>query len=532
MVSTGGSAALYGVVYQLLASLHHAVRLRLKVRRGEVVTACLVVEPSQGGDLRVELLEHRIVEQWKARTTGRRWGLQEILTKVIPDLYRDQALNLPADRTAYVFATEGRAGTEALAFFRRLRTPFSKEPLADLSGEDRKILKGAAAALKKRRSNRSEPQAITLTKLRRLLSRFEIQEGRGADLLTAEIDRLLRPMVDHVDDLASIRDALCTMILRRAALGETWLAPEDLLKEAGVRAISLGDADSLRRAAQELLVRELERRKYRREYDVRVAPVWPEGRRFLVISGDSGQGKTWRLSRVAMDLAGGEDAGPLVVFLESTGQAAGDLQKASDLLWRAWGHDRSISLERLAARWHENQGVARRSWLVVCVDGLQSVSEARALINSFDWERWESRLAFSVPRNVGDRLGQELPDQIHLLVTQDFSVAQLRQCLMRFGHAWESVPHDVRDTLRRPLLARLYGTVSAEPRWMPRREYELYERYWRWVQGVHDQSDHPEDFFHLKRLALTLLGEEVRYPWTLNQLEQAGVTDEASTTVS
>jgi len=529
MVSPGGSAALYGVLYQLLASLHHAVRLRLTRRDGEVVAARLVVEPSQGGDLRIELPGRRIVEQWKARTTGRRWGLQEILTKVVPDLYRDRALDLPDDRTEYVFATEGLAGTEALAFFLRLRTPFPDAggPLAGLSGEDRRVFRGAAAALRKRRSSRSEPLAVTHRRLRRLLGHFEIQEGRTADRLSTEIDRLLRSVVDHVDDLASIRDGLCTLILRKASQGEVRLVPEDLLIEAGVRAISLADADGLRRAARELLVRELERRTYRREYDVRGAPAWPEGRRFLVISGESGQGKTWQLSRLAIDLASEEDGGPLVVFLESTGQAAGDLQKASDLLWGAWGHDQSISLARLAARWRESQGVARRSWLVVCVDGVQTSSDARSLIDSFDWERWDLRLALSAPRSVGELLGRERPDQIQLLVMRDFSVVELRQCLLQLGHAWESVPFDVRDTLRRPLLARIYGTVSAEQRWVPRREYELYEGYWRWLQSVRDQSDHPEDFLHLKRLALTLLSEEARYPWTLEQLEGAGVTGEA-----
>src|ERR1700726_5227625 len=216
MVSPGGSAALYGVLYQLLASLHHAVRLRLPRRSGGVVAARLVVEPSQGGDLRIELPGHRIVEQWKARTTGRRWGLQEILTKVIPDLYRDPALDLPDDRTQYVFATEGLAGTEALAFLLRLRTPSPEAggPLAGLSGEDRRIFRGAAAALRKRPSARSEPLAVTHRRLRCLLSRFEVQEGRTRERLIADIEHRLRPMVDHVDDLASIRDALCTMILQ------------------------------------------------------------------------------------------------------------------------------------------------------------------------------------------------------------------------------------------------------------------------------------------------------------------------------
>jgi HEAT repeat protein len=257
---------------------------------------------------------------------------------------------------------------------------------------------------------------------------------------------------------------------------------------------------------------------------VRQRPVWPENQRFLILSGESGQGKTWQISRLAVDWAA-QEKGPLVILLESRGEAERDLQKASDLLYmEAIGHDRSIPLERLAARWREIHGETDQPWLVICVDGVQGVREAQALIKDFDWGHWGIHLAMSVPTDVGTALVGER--QVHMLVMRNFTLSELRAYLRRNGYAWEAVPHDVRDTLRQPLLARLYTTIGSGPEWEHTREYDLYERYWRRLQEVREQSEHPEDFVRLKRLALTLLDTEPHYPWTWEQLENAGVTGE------
>ena len=175
MAPPGGSSTLYGVLYQLLGSLHHAVYLRLQRRRDRVLGARIVVEPTGGGgDLRIELPHgRRIVEQWKARTTGKAWSLKEIIDKVFPDLYLDPALNRPDDRTEYVFATEGWPNEEAQAFFDRLR-----DPLTGLHRGDRTVLRKMAAAVRRRKQFRTEPDSLTYPKLRRLLSRFEIRGHR------------------------------------------------------------------------------------------------------------------------------------------------------------------------------------------------------------------------------------------------------------------------------------------------------------------------------------------------------------------
>ncbi len=194
MVPPGGSATLYGILYQLLGSLHHTVGLRVQ-KRGEktVLGARLTVEPPKGGgDLWIELPEGRFVEQWKARTNGVLWGLQEILDKVIPDLYLDPALDFPEDKTRYVFATEGRVGPKALAFFQRLSGPMpEKDPLTGLGKEDRMLFRAAAREAPEAGKSSLREVELTHLKLRRLLSRFEIRENQEADRLAREIDQRL-----------------------------------------------------------------------------------------------------------------------------------------------------------------------------------------------------------------------------------------------------------------------------------------------------------------------------------------------------
>lgn len=532
MVPPGGSATLYGVLYQLLGSLHHTVRLRIAQRNeGKVVLgASLILEPAGGGgDLRIQLPRQRIVEQWKARTTGKAWSLTDITTKVLPDLYKDPELDHPADNTRYVFATEGRPAEEAQAFFTRFRNPVPEEDsLAELRREDLKVLRETAKAVRKPKRFKSEPDSLTYPKLLRLLSRFEIREGQKANDLAEEIRLWLLPLVDIREEAEAKREQLCTMILSKAAHGEVEIVPEDLLREAGLHGVSLANMAELRKRALEVVEREVARRRYARDRDVRNRPDWPENKPILIVAGESGQGKTWQLARLALDLARKKDGDKILsVFLVSQGNAAGDLQLAADLLWKqAWGHDASKSLDRVADHLREAQRKIGQPWLVVCVDGVQGLSAARTLIDAFDWERWGIRLALSVPREAGTALERERPDQVYLRVLRDFTESELRQYLRHHNRRSEDLPSDVRETLRRPLLAGIYTTIESDPQWRLTREYMLYEEYWRWLEMAREQADHPEDLVRVKRLALTLLDEEPGYPWTWERLEQAGLTGE------
>jgi hypothetical protein len=318
------------------------------------------------------------------------------LTKVLPDLYSDPALDHPGDETRYAFATEGHPADDARAFFEVLRKPAPEgEPLTGPWREDQKVLREMAAAVRKRKRFRSEPDSLTYPKLRRLLSRFEIRGGQKAEDLAEEIRRWLLPLVDIREHAVAKREQLCTMILSKAAHGEVEIVPEDLLREAGLRGVSLK-----------------------------------------------------KLARLTLDPAREEGRDKVLsVFLVSQGNAAGDLQQAADLLWQqAGGRDAAKSLDRVADHWREIQGNAGRPWLAVCVDGIERLSEARTLIDAFDWERRGIRLALSVPQEVGTTLERERPDQVHLRILRDFTESELRQYLRHYNRRSEDLP---------PMCARL-----------------------------------------------------------------------------
>ena len=48
----------------------------------------------------------------------------------------------------------------------------------------------------------------------------------------------------------------------------------------------------------------------------------------------------------------------------------------------------------------------------------------------------------------------------------------------RSARAWPDIPGEVRHTLRRPLLARIYRDLAKFSAWHPTNEYELCQRYW------------------------------------------------------
>lgn len=73
MASSGGSATLYGVLYQILRSLSWVKELRLEGNKnsGESVTVQIVLEPLDGGDLQIASPKIRVVEQCKSRRMDR-----------------------------------------------------------------------------------------------------------------------------------------------------------------------------------------------------------------------------------------------------------------------------------------------------------------------------------------------------------------------------------------------------------------------------------------------------------------------------
>lgn len=538
MAQAGGSATMYGVLYQIMGTLDWASHLHLIANRkgDDLVTAQLRIEPTGGGgDARIESHMHRVVGQWKAKSDQGTWSLQRMIDEVMPDLYlaiNDDHLD---NTSIYQFITEGHRGRwdAANAFFQGLaRGMPPAEPLESLNGEEsvqffpstrctqRELFQHIVRAVRQRREVQHESEQLIYRKLWHLLARFEIKEGCTTVELRRKIDDIIYDLVDYQEDIDRKRYELEGFLLEAAARGNATFTPRELFDRAGLRAHSFRDWSGLQERLRQQLKDEFRRKKYEPVKDVRQTPLWPPPVPIVVLTGESGQGKTWQLCNVASVL---QKKGELVVFVPTTGSTENDLNAAANRLWQdGLNHDGSLPLERLAQRRRTVVPDVPEPWLTICLDDVQLMEQARRVLR-YGWEQWGIRLVITAPPSVAHALKSQDPDRVHVVEVPDFTVEELQEYLHRHGRAWGTIPQDVRTILRRPLLAQLYCGLTADPQWAPTHEYDLFARCWRQIRQARDQVDFPGDMEGMRRLALTLLEPTTVYPWSFSTLQAAGM---------
>ena len=557
-VPSGGPANINGVLLQMLWSLLRAARLNASrcvadESTGQVAAATLILEPIGGGGDLQEIGTRRVVEQVKASPGDGTWSLAVVIQDVIPDLYL--AIDDGASDTAYRFVTEGRIGRwlPVYRFFQSLserRCPEgdASEGLDELvelkfGGRrgsnalwrdgvftERSLFALIVAEVRKRKPVGDEPIELTRRKLWRLLGHFEFLGEQKAGLLLSQIDRLLKEVVGDNTTLVVKRDAMLLDLARRAATGGAIIDTSDFFADHGLNATRLTDLARLRESARGLLERQLVLSGYRPADDVRGSLIestvtnWDASRPIMVLSGESGQGKSWLLSGIARAIAA---EGEIVVVRRSTGDAATDLQRAADAYWQdVKGHDNSLPLGRIAARAKEVVADLEVGWLTILLDDVRTPNEAREL-GLEDWERHRIKLALSCSPEVAETFRRVAGGRCHFVKVGDFARAELATYLEnQLGEGWIDIPADVRETLRRPLLAALYRDEAQLGHWRPANEYELYARYWGRLRED-EQAGYPSDVVGISRLTLSvLLGEP--YPWDEQQVGRE-LCDEAVT---
>jgi hypothetical protein len=194
----------------------------------------------------------------------------------------------------------------------------------------------------------------------------------------------LLSVVDHRDRLPSIRDAMVGRLLDWSGKNDTTIKPDQLFEAAGLKTVLPVSIAVMSRRCGDVVRRRTELLGYQSQWDVRHpedrADVHPfAAAPFVVITGESGHGKSWRLYADALSV--GTVA---TVLLESTGSAQQDLQQASNEVWQvALGHETPLPWQGLATRRADVLGcpVSER-WLSVCLDRLTDVGEARSLLTT------------------------------------------------------------------------------------------------------------------------------------------------------
>jgi HEAT repeat protein len=539
MSQAGGSSTINGILYQILACLDWAVSLSINATldKDDFSEAYLIIEPAGGGgDIRIETQSKRIVEQWKAKSNYGTWSLNQIIEEVIPDLYLAVSCQ-SAVNSEYYFVTEGRKGTwkEAFIFFKSLTArSYKNDPSEALDNKqiikffpkeseacsEQALFYTICQEVRKRQAVSNEPEIETRKKLWCLLSNFDLKEAVKAEYLKDKINGFLIGIVEHREEADAKRRELCGIVLDLASKGEVKITPSELLQKAGLSKESFRNWPTFKNTLSHILQRELQRKQYSVEKDVRNMPDWPSLMPILVIAGDSGQGKTWQLAKTAYEIDG---RGNIAVFLTTRGNAIADLNAIADVVWKkGLNKDESHSLDRVAARLTEVVPKVPKPWLTACVDDVQSIAEARNLIN-FEWEVCGIRLAITVSLAIGRAIKKQYLEKVHLVETNDFTSSELRLFLTLHSRIWGSIPTDVRKTLHRPLLANLYCEIATDQSWTPTTEYELFERHWLRIKDDGDQADYPHDTLQMLKLVDSLLEEDRRYPWPSELLDRLGI---------
>jgi hypothetical protein len=497
MPPTGGPAALNGFLYQILQhiGLLAEVRLTNSIAGQELCDGwSIVLEPISGGDAQLHMGEY-VVEQYKTRSGT--WSLTAIQDDVLRGLRRAIPVTTPG-RAAYRFVTDGRPGRHVdrlFAFFDRARLVAHPDLLDDTEtrsydGEELTDTGLFRRICESSRSNDSGAGPHEEERVFHLLTHFDAEWEHTADALTKKIEERLALYFPGAHDIYQARLNLQGLLLDRLSNGELRLDADgvrdlfakvnldpDVPKKFAVL------AETLAHLANERLTKVA---GYVRSEDVRPALTWPSDRPVLVITGESGNGKTWRLARLVRELAARRQ---IVTWSRALESAKDQIDMITDDVWAAGLHQQGArtlaALELYYRQWTQKAG----HWLTVAVDDVANVELARQLVQR-DWSGDSVRLAMSATASVAISLRSRYPSLVHVVEVGEFGVMDLDNYLQVYGRRWSELPDDLKQLLKKPILAGLYVRLPYSSfKRAPRSEYEVFDGFWNQMKSRASPGD-------------------------------------------
>ena len=485
MPRTGGPAALHGFLYQIIQHLGwlSSVRLAGRLRGDDISNALLVLEPTGGGDAHAEAPAAYIVEQYKTRET-RTWSLRDI-TPVLRDLRQAVPPSLPAN-ARYRFVTNGRAGLLGAfeAFLRAVKLAESPDSLDDAHrirfsnsrvATHREFFDAIHSATYGSTGSTAHDRSVTF----HLLSCFEMDFDIDARACALKIEEQLRPYVNDLGDEAATREQLVGVLLDQLSQGEVVLdadAIDAMFRHVGLSPARMRTLAKLPETMRKITRRRLDRLGYQADRDVRQVPQWSGEKPVLIISGESGVGKTWQLGRLLREHG---EQGDIIAFVQAARTSEELLSQAARDLWQLGL--RETSQKTLVAVSHflrELDPDLGARGPIIALDDVQDTDLARALVRQ-DWADLGMRLVLAVPNAVGGALAMTDGQTVQVHEVDDFSGDELASLLRLAGRRWSDLPADLRGLLRRPILAGLFLELTYEAiQNAPSSEYEILDRFW------------------------------------------------------
>jgi len=481
---SGGSAAIHGFLYQILAHLDWAAKLAITRRDGSFD---LVLEPTDGGDAIVTTGGLRIVEQYKTRAHDGTWSLNEIVQGPIADFVRAAKIRTPQDD--FRFVTNGHVDHQ-VAFADFLKRVAQCHALSELDDvvvnsyrsvgiyTDRQLLEWIRFEVAPTRKKKKVlPNADVVF---HVLSRTTLLGAVLESELVSRVEGMLRQCIPNPQAANTKRQELVGALIDDLAKGKVSINARQYLERYGVdvdRAKRLATLSNRLRALFTATTTQGSH-KYALVHDVRAAPKWDLSKKpILVLSGRSGVGKTWQLLRLGYELT---DRGLPCVLVSMLGDTARALDMAARTVWNdalQTSTTADISMVKQALQ-NSSSTQVPDPWLVVLLDGSMDEDNLRHLVDYVSRDR-EFRVAITLSPEAAQRLEQNYPNLVDIVRVEEFTDEELATFLGGFDIEWRELPTDLFNVLRLPLLANLYvlsGVTSFTV--SPASEYELFEALW------------------------------------------------------
>ncbi len=476
----------------------------------------LRLEPDNGGDHQLRASQNTVIEQVKMRARHRSWSASDIAREVFPDLLKAVSLE---DTQLFRLVTDNGLGTEELSrFVRYLKSAETSEFVPQFKWGHQKI--SADQFLEKLAKAANVDSGDP--KFRRLLQNFdaEIIDTASAE---NEVDHLLSLMLGPDQEAKDKREEIAGRMLKAASKGQT-LSESDFMNMVGPDAkLRLDHARNLPDILKAKLQSDLTVLGYDPSKQARIEP-YVSLEPITVLSGESGQGKTWSLSQSAQSQM---QNGELAIAFRAPTNFDGVVSEINERVWLP-AYGRNASIPEIARRLMPATGTQDGIWLTVYVDDLQDRDLARKLA-SYDWTAAGIRLVISCQPRITEEISNcQNSAKIHQI--DNFTSAELRRYLRYHSRdtPLETMPDDVFELLLKPIHAKIFVELPERTEWVDCTEYELIKRYWGFAtRQVHEQGDHPNDAPRLTTLAGQLLGDTPRYPWTLQDVQNANLDDAA-----
>lgn len=515
----GGRSAIAGFLFQILRSIELGLRVSVIIVAGGANHSRmkLTLEPTTGGDHQLADDNRVVIEQVKMRTLHRSWSSSAVAREVFPDLLKGVQ---PGTSQVFRFVTNNPKGLGVLKRYldtHRQRDDQVAPAFRFRWGSEHLSLAQFTARLAVAAGVMPDDPHFQW-----LLDNLTLEVIDTATV-EAEIDALLEPVLAPGQHANDKRHELISRLLEAAREGRS-LRHTDLLAMIDPDAyLRLAHARSLPSILSRWLEADCRTLGYDQSQQARLNPLEPVGP-LTIISGESGQGKTWSLCQAALAQAA---RGELAIALSAQNSLDRLIREINERVWLLAYADPvspQVMARRLARAVKNRDGI----WLTVYLDDLQDRSLAEEIAR-LDWHRHGIRVVVSAQPRIVEAIFRARGDA-HIEQIENFTSAELRRYLRHHDREepLETMPDDVFELLLKPIHAKVFTELPPRSTWTGVTEYELFKSYWDFATSqARAQYDHPHDREGLMTLAGSLLGNRPRYPWRTRDIGAARLDDAA-----